>query len=641
MISGRKKVLAAALALTMMGITAVPVSAASKISKEETVYVITEADGSQNEVTVSDHLKNTTGADTIRDKSNLTDIENVKGEEKFTEGSGDALTWKAAGNDIFYQGSSDEEVPVHLGISYFLNGKEVQGSEMKGASGDVKIVIDYRNEARDDNGITVPFVAMTGFIAEDDALTDIEVDHGKVIDDGEKQIVVAMAAPGLSDALNLDKDLVDLDLEDTVTITAKAKNFDVQDMMTIVTNSLLEEMDADDFGDLDYDDQIHELDKGARTLMDGSRQLYQGIDTLYGKMPALEDGMDQLADGADQLDKGTKSALDGARQLSGGLQQLGTALSTNLSDAAAGVSKMKTGSDQLLDGMKQLESGIGGDGTAENPGAVAALGQVEDGLDQVIAGLESSGSASDEDIAALKKYAKDVSDYMNKVDGVVSKHSTALKAAGYGDLVNATPSVRAEANGVAAGLEKAGGGSDSGLGDAVAALKQAKGGVSQVKDGLGQASSQMPAMVSGMTELNNGLTQMDTMFQKITDMSGQLSGSVGKLVKGSEDLTEGEVQLSGGAKQLAKGMEQLQNKSGQLSGGVSKLDRGSLELSKGMSRLYQDGIRKIVDLYNNDLKGSLDDLQDVMDAGQSYQTFTELPKGMDGEVKFIYKTKVY
>ena len=35
------------------------------------------------------------------------------------------------------------------------------------------------------------------------------------------------------------------------------------------------------------------------------------------------------------------------------------------------------------------------------------------------------------------------------------------------------------------------------------------------------------------------------------------------------------------------------------------------------------------------------DMNDLLDAGQSYKTFTELEGDMDGSVKFIYKTSVY
>ena len=82
--------------------------------KEETVYVVADPDGTPNEVIVSDWLKNYLGADTIEDVSDLTDIENVKGDEKFTQGADGALTWQADGNDIYYQGKTDRDLPIEM-----------------------------------------------------------------------------------------------------------------------------------------------------------------------------------------------------------------------------------------------------------------------------------------------------------------------------------------------------------------------------------------------------------------------------------------------------------------------------------------------------------------------------------------------
>ena len=73
--------------------------------KDESVYLISDANGNVNKTIVVDHLKNKDKKDTLEDASNLSDIENVKGKEKFTQ-SGDKLTWQAGGEDIYYQGTA-------------------------------------------------------------------------------------------------------------------------------------------------------------------------------------------------------------------------------------------------------------------------------------------------------------------------------------------------------------------------------------------------------------------------------------------------------------------------------------------------------------------------------------------------------
>ena len=54
----------------------------------------------------------------------------------------------------------------------------------------------------------------------------------------------------------------------------------------------------------------------------------------------------------------------------------------------------------------------------------------------------------------------------------------------------------------------------------------------------------------------------------------------------------------------------------------------------------QQGIAKIVSLYNSELKGTVNSADAVIKAGKQYNTFTQVPDGMDGSVKFIYRTKV-
>ena len=122
-------------------------STAQDTEKNETVYIITDASGNTNDVIVSEWLKNTAKAKEIHDVSTLTDIENVNGDETFTAGSDHTLTWQADGNDIYYQGKSDQEVPVSMKVTYTLDGKTITPEELKGKSGHVTICFDYENKA--------------------------------------------------------------------------------------------------------------------------------------------------------------------------------------------------------------------------------------------------------------------------------------------------------------------------------------------------------------------------------------------------------------------------------------------------------------------------------------------------------------
>ena len=71
--------------------------------------------------------------------------------------------------------------------------------------------------------------------------------------------------------------------------------------------------------------------------------------------------------------------------------------------------------------------------------------------------------------------------------------------------------------------------------------------------------------------------------------------------------------------------------------GADKLGNGSHDLSDGMLEFDEEGIGKIVNSYNGDIKPLTGRLQAMLDAGEDYQTFTGLSDGVNGSVKFIYK----
>ena len=154
--------------------------------KEETVYIVAAPNGSAKNVIVSEWLKNEGKSSSITDASDLREIQNVKGDETFTQ-SGEELTWQAEGKDIYYQGTTDRELPVTERVSYYLDGKKMAPEEMAGKSGQVKIRFDYENHERttqvidgEKHEVYVPFTVLTGMVLPED-FTNVKVTNGRVI----------------------------------------------------------------------------------------------------------------------------------------------------------------------------------------------------------------------------------------------------------------------------------------------------------------------------------------------------------------------------------------------------------------------------------------------------------------------------
>ena len=146
------KKVAAGIAVGMAAVmSAVPVLAAEEaasVSKEETVYVNADASGNKESVTVSSWLKNAGSEKELKDSSDLQDIVNVKGDETFSQ-DGEGLTWNTDDEDIYYQGTTDKELPVNVKLTYYLDGQEISPEDLAGKSGKAKIRIDYTNNEKE------------------------------------------------------------------------------------------------------------------------------------------------------------------------------------------------------------------------------------------------------------------------------------------------------------------------------------------------------------------------------------------------------------------------------------------------------------------------------------------------------------
>ena len=83
--------------------TSAPKTTPGGVDKAETVYAKADADGTVTETTVEAVLKARDGA-TIEDVAALRDIINKEGDEAYTTGADNALTWENSGNAITYAG---------------------------------------------------------------------------------------------------------------------------------------------------------------------------------------------------------------------------------------------------------------------------------------------------------------------------------------------------------------------------------------------------------------------------------------------------------------------------------------------------------------------------------------------------------
>lgn len=685
-------------------------SSSATPAKDETVYVKVDDAGNQKDVTVSDQLKNISSLGTIDDVSDLKDIKNVKGDETFSENNG-KLVWQGDKKDICYQGTTTKKIPVGMKVTYELDGKKVSADDLEGKSGHLKIHYEYQNTSAD-SGKYTPFLMATGLLMDGEKFSNVTVDNGKVISDGDRDIVIGMGLPQLKEQLtSVSSKVDDLDIPDSFTVEADVTDYEKVEAVTVATNEVFNEVGTDKFDSLDeLKDSMTELQDASNKLVSGSGQLKDGLDTLLSSSGTLVSGIDQLASGGNTLASGTGSLVSGANTLADGSKSLANGTSQLASGAEslnAGAAQVATGAKSAKDGAGQLESGA----QALNDGIAQMQNQVGVGVNSLNSGVRqlSDGiSKAKEGATSLENGATQVKTGATQVSGGVAQAQTVATtlqqslvdiADGNDNSVmvaaleslshTATPEQQKVLNSVIAGMEEQNKKVNDGInqaakkaGDLSISLGTLGEGAKQVADGGASLQTGAGTLVEGLKELGTGANQLQTgvenMATQLSDGTKQLSDGTGALLAGTQSLNSGLGTLSAGAGQvsegsaalstnmktanagaqsvasgagqlasgasqlnsgagaLSTGLNTLQSSTGALVSGVEQLDSGAAELNSGMIQFNEEGIEKLVSVFDGDVDSLLDKANELLDASKEYKNFSGIADGMDGSVKFIF-----
>lgn len=179
------------------------------VTKDETVYVNLNADGSLKKVNVSDHMHVGEPQVRIRDASDLDDITDVK---TFIEPvwQDKQLYWDMESTDLYYSGTSDKETPVNIDITYYLDGEEISPNKLEGKSGNVTIDINVTNTLTKSVNVSggtysicCPIITAGGMILPEDSFENLTVTNGIVLGDGAHQLVLMLGVPGMDESLGI------------------------------------------------------------------------------------------------------------------------------------------------------------------------------------------------------------------------------------------------------------------------------------------------------------------------------------------------------------------------------------------------------------------------------------------------------
>lgn len=675
-----------------------------KISKDETVYVLAGADGSVQKIIVSDWLKNELSSASLTDKSGLSNIENVKGDESYSINGDNMTVWDAQGNDIYYQGDIQKELPVGLTVRYTLNGKAVSPEQLKGQSGKVTIRFDYENrqyETVQINGqnqrIYVPFAMLTGMILDNDTFRNVTVTNGKLVNDGDRTVVVGLAFPGLQENLNLSRD--QLSIPSSVEITADVTDFSLGMTVTLACNDLFSQLGDVDLGSLDAAGSLNKLTNAMDQLLNGSSALYDGLTTLLDKSGELAAGVEELAQGAAAIKAGADSLDEGAAELKAGLADLSEGLNKLSANSAA----LNGGAEQVFNSLLETATAqIRAKGltvpdlTIENYAEELnkliksldettvyenALTQVTDAVEKqrplitqkvtaaVRQEVETKVTAAVKTEATTAAQAQVAENVIRTATRMTKKDYDAAVAAGQipqatQDAVNAAiqaqlsdPDVQKQINAAveAQMASETVKNTIKAQTDAQMKTEKVQAAISQnvelqVKKAIAEnmASDEVQKQLQAASEgsktliaLKASLDDYNAFYLGLLDYTAGVDEAAegsNELYAGAGDLKDGTAELRAGAAKLYAGVLQLKDGTPALVSGVTQLKNGAMQLSEGLQQLNKEGIQKLTKLLQDDLGDLTARVQATIDVSRDYRSFSGISDDASGQVKFIYRT---
>lgn len=626
------KIISGTLLCSMVGYT-LPVFA---YTKDETVYSKMDSNGKNYKTIVSTHIKNTENADLINDLSDLLNVKNTSGDETYTQ-DGNKFVWNANKNDIYYQGESSKELPIECNVKYELDGKELSANEIAGKSGKVKITLQYTNKEErtvDINGkkvkMYVPFVVVAGTIIENENARNIEVSSGKVVDDGSKTVIVGMAMPGLQESLGLSDD--EVEIPSKVEITMDATNFETSSIMSYVTPKVLEEDDLKVFDNLD------EIYGQVNTLQTSMNQIQDGANTL-------KDGTTQLATGANTLKDGVTTAYNGAQTISSEVTKSTQSLKNDKSEALdsktlESIKKQAAESSKLTDEQKaqikaqaQTSAVLTEEQKSQIKAEAAQKAKLTKAQSAEITALAIKGAGLNKDQEAqIIEKAKDEAQKTAIITNAQANYPTTLTDAEKALLISiaqntaeraaiktalATAKTTAEKTAVATALNVA----------QQVAIKTAE--TTAVE--TAQQIATQTAVTTALTTAQS--TATTTAMQTSTTVAKQVGNQAKKTF--TNQVVSQMNTLGNGLNQLTSGLSELNNGATTLANGTNQVNDGATTLAEGIKTFNEEGIKKICNYINGDVKDLTTRVQKLTDLSKDYNNFTMLDGENDGEVKFI------
>ncbi|MCM3124684.1 YhgE/Pip domain-containing protein [Mesobacillus sp. MER 48] len=527
-----KKLLPAALALMLILPsfldTAAAAEAEGKItSKDEVVYATLTANGKLDDIYVVNTL-DVAEAGKIVDYGEYSSVKNLTNLSKLDR-DGQAVQFDAPEGKFYYQGNmaDNTELPWSIDVSYLLDSRKIDPSELAGKNGQLEIRI-HTSANEKANSLYFENYLLQISLQLSNSYQNLEANGGMVANAGKNKQITFTVMPGQEENLSLKAEVDDFEFTG-ISIAA------VPSTLPIDTS------------------EMENMTEDMSTLSDAISELNQGVAELNQGVSELNDGAASLRDGSAKYKNGISELNSSSSQIVGASNSIGDALkkiSTSLSGDSAqmdmrSLSELPAGLTKLADGMNQAADGL----TVLRENYAAAYGA----LDGAIKGIPAQ-QVSEEEIAALYSSGADA----NVVKKLVESYAAAQRVKGtYSQVQKAFAAVDPTLKQVSGSVSEMSAALNGIAGELSASLKDTDmSGLEQLQKGLNELSAKYGQFHSGLVGYTGGVSKLATSYKELHSGIEGLAAGTGELNNGVGELHDGTSKLNEETKNLPEQMQQ-------------------------------------------------------------------------------------
>lgn len=613
--------LSAVMAGSMMPVTVFAQSNdENPTEKTETVYSVLNSDGSISDTIVSSWLHDEDGINNIKETLNLTDVKNIKSNEKPSK-DGNTYTWNAKGNDVYYEGTATKQLPVSVKIRYELDGQEISANDIQGKSGHLKLTISFTNnysEVKNINGKSIvihPSYLAGGMLnMSTGKFSNVKCESGKIVNDGTNEMLAFANIPGLNETLKsagLDKVNNQLGISDDVTVEADVNDFDLGSIMVGMTNEIDLASELGDIGSVsELTDGIDQLIEADNQLIDGSKQLYDGTTQLKEQAAPLTGSSDQvrqLSAGAIQLNDGVKALQTGITQYTAGasainegvnqlygIPQGAAAISSGMNTKGKSGFSMVEASSTLRKGLDQLNSVAAG---------ISAESYYNSLMDNVKTAEAGVTQLQNEVLAPTKTELGNLGDVLKKASSSLSGLSTLV-----GQLSSVEAAIEQDQATVSSNNEKVTANNNkiesvketkNKLNEAIESLKTAREALKATETeenpvDTSDLDSKIASLENAYNSINvddmqtlDGLTKFDEQLKAMPELLNNLKGTIDTVNGYMKSANESVGKLDGYLKTASAGLASMETLLNDSKGDMEKMQAMIPTLQRNIDQLDQ------------------------------------------------------